>query len=382
MATAVEVPPELQDIIIDHMHGQKQVLGTCGLVSKAWLRSSRHHLFGSVTLHQQNWPDFLCLAQSPLATFAGSINSLDLQIGDDADFNKLAAGLPPFPGVRRLRLSGVYLSNSFALTDHSLLALFHNITELDIYFSTFATPYQLALLASHFPCLQRLSVDPMFLENDVVPLAPAVPRNLQFMCFRSAAGNENSTSSFLSWLHAAERPPSIRVLEMSMLGTESLPAASALIRALGADLEALNLKLVYRVTAADISKHIDFSRNTRLQRLTIHMSLRRFLSPAAHAGGARAPWALLSALHAKITTLTIVLALDTVDLIDNLDWAFLSTALRTHPPLSALQQLHFIVHCSVAMDEVEGAIRARLPEESARGLVEVEGVDTSRTHRG
>ncbi|KAJ7090093.1 hypothetical protein C8R44DRAFT_818137 [Mycena epipterygia] len=382
MAAAVEVPPELQDIIIDHMHGQTQVLGICGLVNKAWLRSSRHHLFGSVTLHQKNWPDFLCLSKSPFATFTDSINSLDLQTGDDENFNKLAAGLPPFPGVRRLRLSGVYLSSSFALTDDLLLALFHNITELDIHVSTFATPYQLALLVSHFTHLQKLSVDPMFLGSDIAPLSPGVPRNLHFVRFRSAAGNENPTNSFLSWLCAVSPPPSIRVLELSMLGTGSLPAAGALIRALGADLEALDLKLIYRVTAADINKHIDLSRNTRLQRLTIHVSLRRFLFPATHAGGAHAPWALLSALHAKITTLTIVLALDTVDLIDNLDWAFLSTALRTHPPLSALQQLHFIVHCSVAMDEVEGAIRSRLPDESARGLVEVSGVDTSRMNRG
>ncbi|KAJ7143968.1 hypothetical protein C8R44DRAFT_915786 [Mycena epipterygia] len=315
MAVGVETPPELQDIIIDSMHSQKQVLGTCGLVSKAWLRSSRHHLFGSVALHQQNWPDFLCLAKSPLATSADSINSSDLQTGDDENFNKLAAGVPTFPGVRRLRLCGVYLSSSFALTDDSLLALFHNITELD-HVSTFATPYQLALLVSHFTHLPEARATWFRFRppsREVCSLSASAPQPatkispLVASRCRAAAVNPRSRNE-----HSGNRQP---------------PAAGAVVRALGTHLEGLDLKLIYRVTTAGISKYIDLSRNTRLQCFTIHTSLRRFLSPAAYAGDAHASWALLSALYAKITTLTIVLALDTVDLIDNFGWAFRSTAL-------------------------------------------------------
>ncbi|KAJ7122321.1 hypothetical protein C8R44DRAFT_736016 [Mycena epipterygia] len=349
MATEAEIPPELSDLIIDYLHGQKRALGTCGLVSKAWLRSSRHHLFASVRLHGGNWPAFLRLLESPFATFAESISSLEvLQTGHHENFNELVARLPPFPAVRRLQLSWTFILR---------------IT------GRFATPYQVALLVSNFAQLEELSVDTMFLDNDGIPeVVPAVPRNLKLVRFSSPPGNENSINYFLSWLHVVERPMSMRLLELNTLGTPSLPAANGLIHALGADLQGLDLNFIFRVTPADISTHIDLSRNTRLQSLTIHLNL-TWSSYGGH-GGAPA-WVLLLTLHAKIATLTIVLIIYGVGLLDKLDWAYLTTALGTLPQLSALKRLHFIVRGPFAMDGVEDAIRARLPAQDARGLVDV-----------
>jgi hypothetical protein len=120
-------------------------------------------------------------------------------------------------------------------------------------------------------------------------------------------------------------------------------------------------------------EHIDLSQNHRLQHLTIHISLRRFHSSSA----GYATWALLSALRAPLSTLTIVLKFDTIDVFENLDWAHLNENLQTHPYLSALNRLHFIVHCSSgAMDEVEGALRGRMA--AMHGRLDISVVHTSR----
>ncbi|KAJ7115034.1 hypothetical protein C8R44DRAFT_881067 [Mycena epipterygia] len=327
MATATDVPLELHDLIIDHLHGQKRDLGTCGLLCKAWLPSSRRHLFASVTLHKNNWPEFFRLLESPLATFTEFINSLEvLQTGHDENFNEVIARLPPIAATS-LQLSWVCFQ------------------DIDIDQHDFATPYQVALLVSNFPWLEKLSVDTMFLENYVVQkvVPPEVPRNLKFVRFRCPPGNEPSTAYFLSWLHAVERPLSIRCLQLNSLGTESL------------------------LPATDINTHIDLSQTTCLQTLTVHLHLNW-----AHFDIHGAPaWGVLSCLHAKITTLNIVLAAYDVDMLNKLDWVYLTTALRTHRQLSSLERLHFMVQAALAMDEIEAAIRARLPEHNARGIVEV-----------
>ncbi|KAJ7140736.1 hypothetical protein C8R44DRAFT_974525, partial [Mycena epipterygia] len=231
---AADVPTELHDLIIDHLHGQKRALGTCALVSKAWLRSSRHHLFASVILHGKNWPEFLRLLESPLATFAESISSLKfLQTGHGENFSDLVAGLPPLPAVRRLQLSWVFIPNT--------------IPRISVHI--FGTPYQVASLVSNFTRLEELSINTTLLENHAIPtVVPTVPRKLELLRF-SSPGSEASIAYFLSWFHAVERPPSIRLLELRRLGKESLPAASGLIRALGTDLQALDLDFIYHVTA-------------------------------------------------------------------------------------------------------------------------------------
>ena len=43
------LPPEILDIVIDHLHDEPTALRACCLVSKSWVPRSRTHLFGHVT---------------------------------------------------------------------------------------------------------------------------------------------------------------------------------------------------------------------------------------------------------------------------------------------------------------------------------------------
>ncbi|KAJ7457785.1 hypothetical protein FB451DRAFT_588765 [Mycena latifolia] len=384
MAAAPDFPAELHDLIVDHLHEQRQALGVCGLVCKVWLRSSRHHLFESVTLHDHNWEGFLRLSDSSLATFTQSIQSLSISRGlDDQDrgtaFSEMIIRLPILPALKHLRLSYVDWTGVSDTTVDAVLRVFGHITRLDIHLISFGTPHQMAGFVSRFSHLEEISLYPGFLHGNAAAQphlrAPSVPRNLRTVRFR-AAPHSGDASSFISWLQADGHPPAIRSLELGMLAATALPSLGDLIRTLGTELRDLNLAPMYHVTAADVAAHIDLTWNTRLAHLTLHLSLRRF---QASAGAAHAPWALLAALRAPVTTLTIVLRLDTIDVLDNLDWGFLNATLQTLPALAGLQRLHFMVHCSSgAMDDIEGALWSRLAGDTTRKIVDISVLHTAR----
>ncbi|KAJ7837096.1 hypothetical protein B0H13DRAFT_2422135 [Mycena leptocephala] len=417
MASSLDFPPELQDLVVDHLHDQKHTLCICGLVAKSWLRSSRHHLFTSVFLRYHNWEDFVQLLGSPLATFAQSINSLTISVSDydthspgsSSNLNRVILLLRTFhepeprfpanplrfPALRSLRLEDCHWPGVTETTANSLVALFPNITELDLHLVTFLSPSHMVVMVSPFSQLQKASINPLFLQRESafdLSHYPEVPHNLAHLRLRLGPLTNNlHFDQVVLWFHV--NPP-IRVLELGMMDAQSLPSVGNLLRALGPQLQDFDLKLMYHVTAGmfddsdsypvrrndrtfsdDIKTHIDLSQNTNLHRLTIHLSLRRF-QPAAAA--LHAPWALLAAPHSTISTLTLVLSIDFLELLDNLDWTHLNTALETYPQFIALRRLHFIVHCPSMMDAIEGQIRARVQEYSARGIVEVSLLHTSR----
>lgn len=67
-----DVPLEMVETIIDHCHDNIQLLGTCALVCKAWLRPSRFLLFSNSRasgVTRRNLSDLLSLIESPHSTF-------------------------------------------------------------------------------------------------------------------------------------------------------------------------------------------------------------------------------------------------------------------------------------------------------------------------
>ncbi|KAJ7785009.1 hypothetical protein DFH07DRAFT_1054480 [Mycena maculata] len=387
MTPLLDFPPELEDLIVDHMRGQNDALATCGLVSRSWLRSSRLHLFGTVTLRDRTWEKFLQLLDSPLSTVVQSVRTLAISRSEDdldlgAFFEALIHQLPVFPSLTRLRISHAYWAGVSMATVDSLVQMFANITALDLHLVTFDTPHELAALISCFTRLRGMSLYTPFLDSGSsgrttdLPLAPST---LELVRFRSGPSSGDPPGHFIAWLHAGDQPPAIRSLELGILAATSLPSVGALLHALGPELHDLDLAFMYHVSAVDIGSYIDLSQNTNLRGLTIHLSLRRFRSPTAVRLGS---WALLAAVRSGLTTLTIVLSLDTIAVLDNLDSAHFIATLE-QPQFATLQRLHFIVHPFVAAaytvdGEMEGAIRKRLTGDAARGIVDIDVVHTSR----
>ncbi|KAI0792083.1 hypothetical protein C8Q75DRAFT_619127 [Abortiporus biennis] len=48
LSTHPRLPSELTDMVIDHLHDDKQALARCSLVAKSWLNASHFHLFHSI----------------------------------------------------------------------------------------------------------------------------------------------------------------------------------------------------------------------------------------------------------------------------------------------------------------------------------------------
>jgi hypothetical protein len=56
----LSLPPEILDLIVDHLHDEPTALKTCCVVSKSWIQRTRTHLFASVefsppTFHIELW---------------------------------------------------------------------------------------------------------------------------------------------------------------------------------------------------------------------------------------------------------------------------------------------------------------------------------------
>ncbi|KAJ7706501.1 hypothetical protein B0H16DRAFT_1635400 [Mycena metata] len=391
----MDFPLELQDRIIDHLYDEKHALGTCGLVNKTWLRSSRHHLFSLVALRDLTCEAFVSLLNSPLATFTHSIKTLairqtvDLDLEATALLDDVIPEFSPLPALRCFRLAHLAWEGVTASTADYLTASFANITELDLQMVVFRDPHQLAVLVSRFPLLEKVSLQPVFLDDGAAVQVseshhPEIPRSLTHvrLNFINSSTHDPLKSTHL-WLEGTSNNPSpVRKLELGFvagLAAQSLPSLGKLLRVLGPNLHDLDLKLTHLVTADDIKSHIDLSENTDLKNLTIHLGLRRF---RLGAGSQRphAPWAILSAARSPISTLAIVLTLDAIELLDNLDWAHLNAVLEKKHHLLALQRLHFMVHCSEVMTAaVEAAIRGRVTRASGgRGIVDISFLQPSR----
>jgi hypothetical protein len=77
----ISIPQEIIDQFIDHLYNDQEALKTCALVCRAWVSSSRYHLFGHVSiwvLEHVRFSDFIGHLDHPLCTFALSVRELTI----------------------------------------------------------------------------------------------------------------------------------------------------------------------------------------------------------------------------------------------------------------------------------------------------------------
>ncbi|KAJ7210862.1 hypothetical protein GGX14DRAFT_565457 [Mycena pura] len=379
-------PPELEDLVIAHMQGDNDALASCALVSRSWLHISRPYLFGSVTLLDGTYEDFLRLKASPRCTFIPSIRTLSIsrpQKGfSDMPFTKLITKLAGFPALTCLRVSYEHWIDLSPSSVATIVPVFHDITELDIQHSNFAAAQVIALIA----CLPRLEkVMIHFLADTrmhalpwlpVPPDPPDPPRNLQVVRLRQECTSGSPCIGILSRI--AKAPLTVRVLGLGEISRKDLPAVGTHLRVLGPALCDLDLEFETHISASDIETDLapHLACLTHITKLTAHIDV----SDALYAGW-YSPLTLLAALPsepATLETLTIVLANYDLHLMDPelFDWGPLHAAARAHTRLRLLQ---FHVHTSYfSVDPVLAMKKIRkdvAPLFAATFSVEVEACD-------
>jgi hypothetical protein len=76
----ITIPQEMVDKFIDHLYDNRSALKSCALVCRAWVPSSRYHLFSSLSFsplsYGPSFPHLIGHLDHPLCTFASSIRKL------------------------------------------------------------------------------------------------------------------------------------------------------------------------------------------------------------------------------------------------------------------------------------------------------------------
>ncbi|KAJ7156258.1 hypothetical protein C8R46DRAFT_1294874 [Mycena filopes] len=329
--------------------------------------------------------DFLRLLASPLATFTPhSVRIIALQPNASLPqllkdiVPKLASLLadivpkfPHFPAVTFVHLWNLDWGEISPPMITVMAALFVHITALEIGRVYIRDVHELARVISLFPRLEKMSIRPHF-QNDDPQAAPFpdLPRGLvQVALFwHGTSRARDMLLETLPWLEGTSAQPSpVQSLRLNMIAPAALPALGRLLRVLGSQLQALDVDFSDLVTPDDIDEHVDLSENRHLRDLAVQASSEDM-----------APWGLISAVREPIRTITIHLCLDLDTTLDNFDWDIL-TSLLGRPLFAALQRLHLVVEGFHSMDTLalDAAVRARVAECDARGIVDVETVQLS-----
>ncbi|KDQ06699.1 hypothetical protein BOTBODRAFT_192913 [Botryobasidium botryosum FD-172 SS1] len=378
MMSGLELPSELIDLIIDHLHDEKPTLKICALVCRDWVAPSRFHLFRSIRLYQNGVGRFISLCDSPLSTIFSAKTSSFLFAT-----NAIAAGAPAVhqrenkSGLNRLltwrsldgqktlatvlpQLGTLILGYigwwTLSASAKETLAQFESLRELRIRGVVFETRDQFLTLLGTFPNLEVLSMSRCY--------------------FRSSEATANSRDPSLNIAHL----PRLHTISISDLGDESAAMADAiallpchslrvldlhiayistfeltrgaaivigrLVASAGPSLEAFSVKLTYRGDFDTCFELIDLTKNTSLQRISLGIEedgcvlsiLQRLTGPTTSS-------------KSFIPTLQ---SLDIEDLTTlSIDWETLDMLLQ-HPYFSALSELRYIVSADFYNEDVIG----------------------------
>ena len=147
------LPNEVQDRILDFLHDDKPTLEACALVCRAWVPTSRFHLFRQIQLYPDTADTAMAIFRNPHCTIRSCFH-----VEAWANFNSSAAitavlqylstrfppsslflgrwSIPttatftPLPSIEYLELYSVHLKHPHSLDD--LLVNFQNVRELHI----------------------------------------------------------------------------------------------------------------------------------------------------------------------------------------------------------------------------------------------------------
>jgi hypothetical protein len=244
--TVCNLPPEIVDAFIDQVVANvffevnKNLLGTCSLVSKSWLPRSRQHLFQRVVIPQEEGvKPFLDLLYSPLCTIKPYVQILDLEEGMDNNPIWLGDGLPRLstllPAVWNLSIEG----GKFPFPDLvTSLASFQNLRDLTLIDCVFNSLSQPCGTLSLCTSLKNLFLSSLVVNNFDVPSAvnSPPPPSLKSVNFHK----DIPLNGILLWLASGEHV-SIETLKLFSIQEDQVPTITNCLRALGPSLKVLEL---------------------------------------------------------------------------------------------------------------------------------------------
>jgi hypothetical protein len=186
------IPQEIIDQFIDHLHNNGEALKTCALVCRAWVPSSRYHLFGDVDIwvfQHDRFSNFIGHLDHPLCTFAPSVRELGLSTStstaDGSPLHLQADGFGPdwadplIPYLAKLTSVKSLLVHKIGGRTFGWKPLFKSasfvaqITRLSLLDPEFMTFEDCMDTIHHFPSLESLEYCPSDYDQRIAPSVPA-----------------------------------------------------------------------------------------------------------------------------------------------------------------------------------------------------------------
>ncbi|KAF8886534.1 hypothetical protein BD779DRAFT_615986 [Infundibulicybe gibba] len=318
-----KIPTEIIDIILDHLHADRQTLRACSLVCKSWLPTVRHHFPPRITIRPRNVNEFSDLLSSPYSTLATSIRRLAIQLqGDDPSSffepesprAECWGSSPSSPGYTACSPLCIPLHPGVLgpMERACLTTGFPNLTELEFQRCTFLSLTEFATLLSALHNLQRLSLsDTEWLNAQLPETRQRIPPGLHTLELYLSHHRD-----FLTWLLSF---PGGLPFETVRLGSAFWRGDDALmvnrfLRSLGPRLKHLSL------SSPTYLGEVDLSFNSELRSLHIsHLLIRGDTGPGfTSVDGLMDILSKLNSAH--LTVLVFYLLFQNPDLSADLDW--------------------------------------------------------------
>ncbi|KAJ7162236.1 hypothetical protein C8R46DRAFT_955167 [Mycena filopes] len=248
-APAQNLPVEVIDGILDGNRGDRKTLASSSLVCKAWLQSSRYHLFAEFDVYVglNVGRKFLKLLRNPLCTFVYCIRTITLYPGQPDASGIAPLGDETVTGLAKLKhVSSLRILNHRGLIQKSTLALlastFGDVETLRLSNSFPAVDDAIEFVVS-FPKLKTLDFYPHCHRSTpaTLPNTPPPPKLSKVQL--------HSPFSHISWF--VEHPNLVSTLTLTDIKTKDLGKVEEMLTAAGANLRDLRLSFMsYAVATA------------------------------------------------------------------------------------------------------------------------------------
>jgi hypothetical protein len=233
-----QLPQEMTEAIIDHLHDDKPSLKACSLVCTAWTHPTRLHLFSRLTL---KWP-----LQSAVFPF---VRHLCIRLNERLSYgaptwDKLIPLLVGFHRIVSLNLP-VFWESLDVMNPETWSLLGKNfsgvvsLSLVTVHFS-YTNVSSLARIICAFPCLRELSIRVDI--NSTFPELSSAATTFRLSPDLDTLELEiENVAAVLEWLLSLPVRPTLRTVRLYNLQDADLAIFQKFIRVFGNDLESLSL---------------------------------------------------------------------------------------------------------------------------------------------
>jgi hypothetical protein len=257
----IRLPVEITDMIIDFLFDDIHTLAAMSLVCKAFLPSTRKHLFNTVTLVL----DYPCSGDAAVARLsklaqiavplAPIVHHLDIvnsyQFDEPYDFGSftewIAAAMPLFAVLR-----GVTSLSTHTLSwdikrevRNGVFSSFPHLLELSLDSDEFAESADIIDLVLQCPNIERLSLCDVytrpFIATGSLSLEQSRARSLPKLKYLDMDGNRFNIQPIINWFCSLDIMPPLHTLRIADIISRECELIGQFVRALGPSLRHLTL---------------------------------------------------------------------------------------------------------------------------------------------